>query len=466
MPYINDTRYLSLPQQVKANKDNIVELVTEDENLQDQIDIIETDIIVLEDVNVDQQEQIDSINDTLAAGGILVSRRVETSAILSGSGATQKINFDVTTKESEDLLVIAFDANNDHILKLDTSYDVSAGFSAVNTLNQVKTVTLQLITIDQVTLTETVIDSRIVSIPANATAPINPNYIYTKVAGSNDILLVVRETSDVGVNIDAGAQLSVTSKTATSGTGIATKTKNIGPTDKAAEGVTGLETTLEEILTNRNGLIQKSGTNTNVNYQDDGNVRIQLQNNLVKFFRELDASGYKLTNLADPTLAQDAVTKTYVDTVIDDSGATVIIKYQGSNRIEISAATFNTLNKKISNVIDPTADQDAATKIYVDNQVEDQSVTDGTNVTKNAGKLRAGYDIGVITMDIEITATRNANDVLQSISSTYAPIVNTIIIGYVGTTPYTLEIQTNGNIVAKETIPVSLSLKYSVSYTI
>jgi len=72
---------------------------------------------------------------------------------------------------------------------------------------------------------------------------------------------------------------------------------------------------------------------------------------------ELDALTNKIVNLADPTAAQDAATKAYVDSlpseVVDDTTPQL-----GG---ELDAQTF-----KIVNLADPTANQDAATKAYVD----------------------------------------------------------------------------------------------------
>ena len=108
MPYINDTQYLSLPQQVKKNKDdinNVNNLETTDKTLvgainenKGRIDENELSIIVLEDNQEDQQEQIDDLRDTLAQGGQLVTRRVETGVDTIGTGTTVKMNYSETTK--------------------------------------------------------------------------------------------------------------------------------------------------------------------------------------------------------------------------------------------------------------------------------------------------------------------------------------------------------------------------------
>ncbi len=111
-----------------------------------------------------------------------------------------------------------------------------------------------------------------------------------------------------------------------------------------------------------------------------------------------DAGANKITNLADPTLAQDATTKAYVDglvgtntvsadppagastgdTYFDTDDNTYYI-YDGASWVpvdtdeqdlsEVLSEGNDAGTNKIINLADPTLDQDAATKIYVDNLV-------------------------------------------------------------------------------------------------
>ena len=72
---------------------------------------------------------------------------------------------------------------------------------------------------------------------------------------------------------------------------------------------------------------------------------------------EIQASSAKITGLADPTSAQDAATKTYVDTA--DA-----LKLNLSGGTMSGAIAMGT--NKITGMGDPTSAQDAATKAYVD----------------------------------------------------------------------------------------------------
>jgi len=79
----------------------------------------------------------------------------------------------------------------------------------------------------------------------------------------------------------------------------------------------------------------------------------------------LNLGNHKIINVTDPTLAQDASTKNYVDTKS--------LLVDGSNSM---TGNMNLGTHRILNVVDPTAPQGAATKNYVDNKT---LFTDGSN---------------------------------------------------------------------------------------
>lgn len=83
--------------------------------------------------------------------------------------------------------------------------------------------------------------------------------------------------------------------------------------------------------------------------------------NSVAASKNLDLGTHKLVNVLDPTLAQDAATKNYVDTHSDATK----MNTNFSNAVP-STVAIDLNSHLIHNVLDPVAQQDAATKNYVD----------------------------------------------------------------------------------------------------
>lgn len=71
---------------------------------------------------------------------------------------------------------------------------------------------------------------------------------------------------------------------------------------------------------------------------------------------DVNINSHKLTNVTDPSGAQDASTKNYVDT-------------RTLNNFVAPTADLSINSHKLTSVTDPTAAQDAATKAYVDNTI-------------------------------------------------------------------------------------------------
>ena len=118
----------------------------------------------------------------------------------------------------------------------------------------------------------------------------------------------------------------------------------------------------------------------------------------------VNMGGYRLVNLADPLYAQNAATKTYVDNAIsgistvltlakgnmfvgDASGkavstpkSSISISGFGDAEANVSMGTGSN-NYKIINLAEPTGDQDAATKKYVDSKTATISTTEPTSPT-------------------------------------------------------------------------------------
>ena len=93
-----------------------------------------------------------------------------------------------------------------------------------------------------------------------------------------------------------------------------------------------------------------------------------------------DAGDQRITGLADPADAQDAATKQYVDTQIGTITPS-ITDTDDQTLSEVLTLGNDANNQQITNLSDPTADQHAATKKYVDgkNRVSDLTFNDANN---------------------------------------------------------------------------------------
>lgn len=141
-----------------------------------------------------------------------------------------------------------------------------------------------------------------------------------------------------------------------------------------------------------------------------------------------DMDNSKIQNVADPTVAQDVVTKNYADNnYINKDGTTAFTGNQsmGSN--------------KLTNVSDPTLVQDAATKNYVDGTNVGGSVTAGTTITINYSRAYVIGNVAHVMIEfVTSSATLSDSNVLLTLPSEFAnPLSNTPvwIIGGEGTTP-------------------------------
>lgn len=145
--------------------------------------------------------------------------------------------------------------------------------------------------------------------------------------------------------------------------------------------------------------------------------------------------GFKLTNLSEPALAQDAATKNYVDTKAIDAAslnlasASMFVGNGSGKAAEVLKSAIplsdfapatadialgnGILNFKIMNLLDPTADQDAATKKYVDGLFS----TPSTSLALANGKVFVGNGSGKAvasaTSAIPVSGFGKANSTLN-----------------------------------------------------
>lgn len=112
-----------------------------------------------------------------------------------------------------------------------------------------------------------------------------------------------------------------------------------------------------------------------------------------------DANIKKMVNVEDPEEFNDTANKGYVDAQI--AGVSSLWEVSGSNAQLITARPVDMQTKKILNVVDPTSDQEAATKKYVDDNAGGLWEVDGSE-----SQLIVARDIDMRSKDFINRATR------------------------------------------------------------
>ena len=163
-------------------------------------------------------------------------------------------------------------------------------------------------------------------------------------------------------------------------------TRNLGsPSDTWATTYT------EEVSTDSVGTISGTGS-------------ILVQN-------ELNLNLNKIINLGTPTNAADAATKTYVDTEISDLSGTVAINLSNGLATKVSldgslpfTAAQSMGGFKLTNVANPTLAQDTATKAYVDSLVPAAAASGLSSSCGNFTSTTTSY-IDVTNLSVTIIRT-------------------------------------------------------------
>jgi hypothetical protein len=140
---------------------------------------------------------------------------------------------------------------------------------------------------------------------------------------------------------------------------------------------------------------------------------------------DLDLGAYQIKNLGEPTLAQDAATKNYVDTTtVASAGDTM-------------TGQLNMGSNKVVNLAEPTSSHDAATKNYVDTTTVASAgdnmtgnLAMGTNKVTGLGEPTASQDAA--TKNYVDTTTWNVTS--ETIDSTETWVSNDSVIATTGAT--------------------------------
>lgn len=144
------------------------------------------------------------------------------------------------------------------------------------------------------------------------------------------------------------------------------------------------------------------------------------------------ASNQRITNVANPTAAQDAATKSYVDT-------TTVASAGDSMTGPLAMGT-----NKVTGVGDPTANQDAATKVYVDSTTVASAgdtmtgpLAMGANKVTGLGEPTANQDAA--TKNYVDSTTWNNTD--ETIDSTETWVSSNAYIGTTGATTNEMDVR-------------------------
>ena len=417
MPYINDSRFLTLPQQVKKNKDDI-------QTHNEEAEVVYADLEAKDaeqDVRIENHDSdIEQLQDAVASGGVIVTRKIGLSADLAVPTLETKIDWDLETEASNEPTAVNKDVNNDHTLITDGKYKVEVPVSITNGPGSIRNVTINIYVQDTVTFQETLIKTQDVAVGSSETVNTSVQVDYTKANNTKAVLVKVLGDS---LTVLKNSENHVTSYFTVAGAGTVTQTKNIAPTDVSAEGVNGDEANVSEILTNlKSDLITKDSNDTVLKRLGVIHYTIDSNGNL-----NAAGGGRLLRNIANPTLAQDAVTKAFMEKVIVGDGATATTIKGGGSTISLSTSFMNMLVKRITNVVDPSDPQDAATKNYVDTNSIDETTTALTwsgsafSTAQSGSVVKLGTKVVSLSIQALHPGTWAPSDLVVTLPTGYRP---------------------------------------------
>jgi len=196
-------------------------------------------------------------------------------------------------------------------------------------------------------------------------------------AGTASITTTLDIAADSGS--DDGVVLGTDTLTFTGGTGIDTSVSGDTVTfaiDSSVVTLTGSQTLTNKTLT--------TPTLTTPRIADEGSINDANGNEYIKFQQTASAvNSLEVTNSATGNGAK-------LSTQGDDTNIDLILDPKGSGVVDVNSS-------RITNLTDPTQDQDAATKSYVDNVVNGLDVKESVKVATTAN-LASTYNNGAGTL--------------------------------------------------------------------
>ena len=196
-------------------------------------------------------------------------------------------------------------------------------------------------------------------------------------AGTAAISTTLDIAADSGT--DDGVVLGTDTLTFTGGTGIDTSVSGDTVTfsiDSSVVTLTGTQTLTNKTLT--------TPTLTTPRIADEGSINDANGNEYIKFQQTASAvNSLEVTNSATGNGAK-------LSTQGDDANIDLILDPKGSGVVDVNSS-------RISNLTDPTQDQDAATKSYVDNVVNGLDVKESVRLATTAN-LASTYNNGAGTL--------------------------------------------------------------------
>ena len=196
-------------------------------------------------------------------------------------------------------------------------------------------------------------------------------------AGTASITTTLDIAADSGS--DDGVVLGTDTLTFTGGTGIDTSVSGDTVTfaiDSTVVTLTGTQTLTNKTLT--------TPTLTTPRIADEGSINDANGNEYIKFQQTASAvNSLEVTNSATGNGAK-------LSTQGDDTNIDLILDPKGSGVVDVNSS-------RITNLTDPTQDQDAATKSYVDNVVNGLDVKESVKVATTAN-LASTYNNGAGTL--------------------------------------------------------------------